>query len=255
LPAGPQDDRPPGTDSTPSVLRSRRPLKGTGKPSSRQTPTRDRLLREARRVFERLGYHATRVDDIVAAAGLAHGTFYRYFGSKEEAFQAVAAEALREIGAGQPLTAPTAYAPDVIEYGMRTYLAEFRKDARMIELLEEAATYDPEVRHARLDLRERMSKTTAEFIGALLARAEIGEDLDVEYVSALIGAMVDRFAYTWFVFGRDFDEERAVKQLRDAYLRMIGWHERPPRRNGRLIPINDIPLRGPSVPVGSPDSH
>ena len=101
---------------------------------------------------------------------------------------------------------------------MRTYLAEFRKGARMLELLEEAASYDPEVREARIDLRERMSRTTAHFIGNLLADGEIDEDLDIEYVSVLIGAMVDRVAYVWFVFGRDFDEDRVIKQLRDAQL-------------------------------------
>jgi AcrR family transcriptional regulator len=199
-----------------------------------------------------LGYHATRVDDIVAAAGLAHGTFYRYFGSKEEVFRIVAAAAIQEIRAGRPVDAPRNYspgrkAPDLIEYGMRTYLAEFRKGARMLELLEEAASYDPEVREARLDLRERMSRTTAHFIGNLLADGEIDEDLDIEYVSVLIGAMVDRVAYVWFVFGRDFDEDRVIKQLRDAYLRMIGWHDSSKGSRTRPIPINEIPLRGPIV--------
>jgi AcrR family transcriptional regulator len=222
------------------------------------------LLREARRVFERLGYHATRVDDIVAAAGLAHGTFYRYFGSKEEVFRTVAAAAIQEIRAGQPKDAPTNYspdgsAPDLIEYGMRTYLAEFRKDARMLELLEEAASYDPEVREARLDLRERMSRTTAHFIRNLLGHGEIDEELDIEYVSLLIGSMVDRVAYVWFVFGQDFDEERVIKQLRDAYLRMIGWHDSRKGSTALSLPINEIPLRGPIVeglpPEYEPASH
>ena len=224
--------------------------KGPQRYPGRQVRTRERLLREARRVFERLGYHATRVDDIVAAAGLAHGTFYRYFGSKEEVFRTVAAAAIQEIRAGQPTDAPTHYSPDgttpdLIEYGMRTYLAEFRKDARMLELLEEAASYDPEVRQAGLDLRERMSRTTAHFIATLLARGEVDEDLDIEYVSVLIGAMVDRVAYIWFVFGRDFDEDRVIKQLRDAYLRMIGWHGSQRSKNTRPFPIHEIPLRGP----------
>ncbi len=36
------------------------------------------------------GYQDTRVDDIVEAAGLSHGTFYRYFANKDTFFQVLA---------------------------------------------------------------------------------------------------------------------------------------------------------------------
>lgn len=44
------------------------------------------LLEAARSVLGRQGYHASKVSDIVRQAGVAQGTFYRYFASKEEAF-------------------------------------------------------------------------------------------------------------------------------------------------------------------------
>ena len=45
-----------------------------------------RLLHAAEQVFSERGYHDTSVTEICRQAGLAHGTFYRYFVGKEEIF-------------------------------------------------------------------------------------------------------------------------------------------------------------------------
>ena len=56
-----------------------------------QTKIQNRLLilEAARRVFAELGFGATTVLDIIRATPLASGTFYNYFKSKEEVFQAI----------------------------------------------------------------------------------------------------------------------------------------------------------------------
>lgn len=48
---------------------------------------RDRLLTAAVEVFAAQGYTATRVSDIVREAGVAQGTFYLYFKSKQAIFE------------------------------------------------------------------------------------------------------------------------------------------------------------------------
>src|ERR1700754_1086281 len=45
---------------------------------------RDRILQAAVKVFARNGFHATRVSEVAKAAGVADGTIYLYFESKEE---------------------------------------------------------------------------------------------------------------------------------------------------------------------------
>lgn len=57
-----------------------------------------RLMDAGRTAFSRNGLYATRVEEITALAGVAKGTFYLYFESKERLIQAVADEALRELG-------------------------------------------------------------------------------------------------------------------------------------------------------------
>jgi AcrR family transcriptional regulator len=49
------------------------------------------VLQAARRIFARLGYSASTVEDIAREADMAKGTIYLYFKSKEEVFTAVLA--------------------------------------------------------------------------------------------------------------------------------------------------------------------
>lgn len=59
---------------------------------------RAHILDTSRGVFARKGYHAASVADIVAAAGVARGTFYNYFPSKRAVFQAVLDELMDVVG-------------------------------------------------------------------------------------------------------------------------------------------------------------
>ncbi|MGC8535109.1 MAG: TetR/AcrR family transcriptional regulator [Rhizomicrobium sp.] len=60
-----------------------------GKRERTKQQNRQLILQAARKVFAELGYGATTVRDIVRATPLAAGTFYNYFNSKEEVFQAM----------------------------------------------------------------------------------------------------------------------------------------------------------------------
>ncbi len=62
------------------------------RPSKREQTkeaNRQAILDAARLVFAELGYGATSVRDIIRRTGLASGTFYNYFKSKEEVFEAL----------------------------------------------------------------------------------------------------------------------------------------------------------------------
>ena len=52
----------------------------------RQERTKKQIVQAAINLFEANGFQKTRVSDIVAQAGVAQGTFYLYFRSKEEIF-------------------------------------------------------------------------------------------------------------------------------------------------------------------------
>ena len=64
----------------------------------KKAATRRLLMSSAVAVFHEKGLHETRVSDIVARAGVAQGTFYYHFQSKEAVFQAIADEYLAHYG-------------------------------------------------------------------------------------------------------------------------------------------------------------
>ena len=67
--------------------------KALGKREQTKQNNREAILEAAKVVFADLGYGATSVRDIIRRTGLASGTFYNYFKSKEEVFEALFAKA------------------------------------------------------------------------------------------------------------------------------------------------------------------
>src|SRR5258707_7379951 len=69
-----------------------------GKREQTKVANRQAILDAAREVFGELGYETATVRDIIRRAGLAAGTFYNYYRSKEEAFAALADDGARRVG-------------------------------------------------------------------------------------------------------------------------------------------------------------
>jgi AcrR family transcriptional regulator len=59
---------------------------------------RQSILNHAREVFARRGYHDAKIDEIVAEAGIARGTFYLYFKDKRAVFEEIVDRAFTHIG-------------------------------------------------------------------------------------------------------------------------------------------------------------
>lgn len=66
-----------------------------GKREKTKVANRQAILVAARRVFADLGYEAATVRDIIRGTDLASGTFYNYFRSKEEVYEALADDGAR----------------------------------------------------------------------------------------------------------------------------------------------------------------
>ena len=66
-----------------------------GKREQTKVQNRQAILDAAREVFGELGYESATVRDIIRRTGLAAGTFYNYYRSKEEVFAALADDGAR----------------------------------------------------------------------------------------------------------------------------------------------------------------
>ncbi len=154
-------------------------------------PTRERLLCSARELIEEDGYGAASVVAIAARAGVASGTLYRHFNSKEELFVEVFRSVCdREIdtvqAAARSMPADASHLDRLV-----TVLATFaeralRKPRLAWALLAEPV--DPLVDAERLAYRERYRALTAEALRSAIAAGELpGQRVEL-IAAALVGA-------------------------------------------------------------------
>jgi AcrR family transcriptional regulator len=160
------------------------------------------LVAGARRVFERDGYVGARITDIADEAGVAHGSFYSHFDSKPAIFAAVMAEVEEEmLHPGPALNGADADPVAVIGAANRAYLEAYRRNARLMALLEQVATVDEGFRELR---RQRSATFLARNARAVrrLQRAGVADpELDPDLTSLALSTMVSRSAYAAFVLG------------------------------------------------------
>jgi AcrR family transcriptional regulator len=109
------------------------------------------LLASGRDVFITRGYHNTRVDDLVAAAGISHGAFYRYFRNKEELARTLTARALRAVGTTlleipDVVVGAESAVKGTLRRWLRRYHAAQASEAAMMRVWVDAALQDPALR-------------------------------------------------------------------------------------------------------------
>jgi AcrR family transcriptional regulator len=169
--------------------------------------TRAALIAAARKVFERDGYLDSKLTDITKAARCATGSFYTYFANKEEIFAAVLEEAQRDMmhpGMGRVSDTDDPYA--VLEASNRAYLEAYRRNAKLMGLLEQVAQVDPEFRRFRKRRGDAFIERNARGIADLQARGIADPSIDPMLASRALSGMVSRLAYSVFTLG-DTEED------------------------------------------------
>lgn len=196
-------------------------------------PTRARLLSAAGSLIEEGGYGAASVIAIAQRAGVASGTLYRHFASKEdlfvEVFRVVCAgeeDAMRAAGEAMP---PTATEVDRLEQLLVTFARRALRRPRLSWALI-AEPVDPRVDAERIAYRARYTAFVADALGAAVAGREIPA-LEVAFTAAaivggcgeaLVGPLAPNAA------GRS-DDEAVIASLRAFVRRAVGADT--PRRN------------------------
>jgi AcrR family transcriptional regulator len=214
-----------------------RPLPRTRKGAQ----TRSQLVDAAKVVFERDGFLNARIVDIAATAGLASGSFYHYFDSKEQIFREVASMQEQRLTAREGRTrtgVATAARVDEeadahdeeadahmeagadrspwgrIRRANRRYLERYRDDSALMGVIEEVSRYDTGVNAVRMDTMKHFVERAERAIVALQREGLADVRLDPPLAADALGAMVGRFAEQWLVQGyRDYDFDEAVDQL------------------------------------------
>lgn len=151
--------------------------------------TRDRLLAAARALIEEGGYAAASVAAIADRAGLAAGTLYRHFTSKEELFvelfRSVCEREERAMRAAAAQLGDGASAAERLEAVLTTFAQRALSNPRLAWALI-AEPVDPRVDAERIAYRERY----AELIATGLAAGISAGDLPAQDVRLTAAALV-----------------------------------------------------------------
>lgn len=183
-------------------------------------PTRQRLLEAAREVVEEGGYAAASVLAVADRAGVAAGTLYRHFPSKEdlfvELFRSVCDRELEEMRAA-------ARAPGSATARLVGVLTTFARRALRRPRLTWALTaepVDPAVDAERLAYRAGYAELLAGCLREAVAAGELPPQPEQLIAAALVGGCAEVLVGP--LAAPDADSELTVATLREFVLRAVG---------------------------------
>jgi TetR/AcrR family fatty acid metabolism transcriptional regulator len=194
------------------------------KPSSRKRTDdkRERILRAAVKVFAKKGFYASRVSEIAKAAGVADGTIYLYFDSKDDVLESLFEDrterlliALRTELAKEP--DPPARVRRLIE--LQLGLLDGQRE------LAEVITIN--LRQSTRLLRQYGSKRFLEYLELMASVVSDGQksghfrdDLSARVTARALFGALDGLALTWALGdGRTGGLEKAASQLAELWIR------------------------------------
>lgn len=170
--------------------------------------SRSRLLQAASTEFARLGYHATKVSDIVAAADLSQAAFYLYFPSKEAIFgELVAAfrsrlQVLADAGKLATHLAPESV-PEQVRANLQALLQFLMADANLTRIALFLAPDGEAIRDGIVGMIMANLRTNQ-------AAGIIRPDLDVTVAAEAMVGLLERLIHRWLKTGESAPESLAL---------------------------------------------
>jgi TetR/AcrR family fatty acid metabolism transcriptional regulator len=183
--------------------------------TQRGEESRSRLLSAAAAAFARLGYHATKVSDIVAAAGLSQAAFYLYFPSKEAIFTELVGtfrarlQVLADAGKLVTNLAPEAV-PDQVRASALALLRLLMADANLTRV----ALFQAPDGEA---IREGIAALVRSNLQANQAAGIVRSDLDATVGAEAIVGLLERLVLGWLKTGEG-DPERLAAAAADVIM-------------------------------------
>ncbi len=194
--------------------------------TARGLRTRAALVAAAKEVFEEIPFPESRITDITARAGVASGTFYTYFDSKEEIFREVAAEVLREMseaprrglesGGNDPIS-------DIYN-ASRSYFLACVRNAGIVTSIEQVAPGDKDVAAERRSTVIQNVKRGERWIRRLQERG-ICDDIDPWTTAMALHTMNVRIAYDHLLphaSGAEADVDALARAVTRIWARTVG---------------------------------
>jgi TetR/AcrR family transcriptional regulator, fatty acid metabolism regulator protein len=210
----------------PAALARRRPS-----PLPAASPRRDAILDAATHVFAERGFFAAQVADVAARAGIAAGTVYLYFRSKDDLlisiFDRTMAEALAE---ARQLVDTVADPVERLRRFAERHLARLGRNRRL------AVVFQVELRQST-KFMARFSRTLLrEYLGLIRSTIAAGQARGVfrpavnpTFAAKMFFGALDEMVTNWILSDRDYPLEADAGPILDLFVHGMGPL---PRRTG-----------------------
>lgn len=177
-----------------------------------------RILDAAMTCFLDQGYHATKMQDVAREAGMAKGTLYLYFQSKEEMLLALLQRYFDDIRARIGMI-PASRTLDQFMMGLRLTMPADRLAAtRLFFDVLGPGFQDPRAAEIIGGFFAWLADHYADHFASLMRAGEIRSDLSAQAAAQAVTAMLDGLVIHLAIFGV---EEDAFEARRDATLALL----------------------------------
>ena len=197
-----------------------KPATKRGRPADDESKARKRedILACAARVFAAHGYPGTDMQAVADAAGVAKGTLYLYFPSKEEMFLAAVDQGLQRMHADidaavEGLTDPL----ELIARAIYAYLRFFKEHPEQVELLIlERAEFRDRKQSSYFEHREAGKARWHQILRDLIATGRV-RDVPVSRIDDVLSDLVYGTMFTNHFSGRHKPLEEQARDILDIF--------------------------------------
>lgn len=197
------EEAPPATD-----------VAGNGL-SPRGERTRRALLEAAEQVFVDLGYHDASIVKITEAAGVAQGTFYRYFTSKQAIFDELVTDLNRRVRqAMKEGSTGAATRAEAERAGFEAYFRFVAEHPALYRIIRQAEFVSPPALHLHY---EKIAAGYRAGLRAAMERGEIADGDDEVLAWALMG-VGELVGMRWILWG---DTTAVPPEVREEMLTFV----------------------------------
>jgi AcrR family transcriptional regulator len=184
---------------------------------------KSRILDAALELFASRGYHGTTAKTIAARAGVATGSFYRYFRDKKAVFMALCLRSEEALGGrifefGRLIRREGRSEQELLNSLIRFSVAAHHENKAFHREVLTMQIRDPDVAAWTRDRERRLLAALLEFLRPMRSSYRVQ---DLEAAAELIYYAIEEVSHRAVLFDSPVGEERLVGELQDMLLRYL----------------------------------
>jgi TetR/AcrR family fatty acid metabolism transcriptional regulator len=203
---------------------SRRVVRAAPRPEARdRIDKRDAILRAAIRVFADRGFFGAQVADVARQAGVAAGTVYLYFRSKDDLLVSIFERTVRDaIAEGRAVLDEVSDPIERLRRIARLHLGRLGRDRHL------AIVFQVELRQSTKFMKQFSSTGVREYLGiirdVIAAGQESGlvrRDVNPTIAAKILFGALDEMATNWILSARRYDLAADADTVVDLFVRGV----------------------------------